>query len=88
MTQLGHLEEKSTKKRPHMKKKTQLFHQGNEPYYISINTMPKLDELHFGLLHHSSYSSDLEPSDFYLFADLRKNAHKKIWIEIRVDGLC
>ena len=33
--------------------------------------MAKLHELHFELLPHPSYSPDLAPSDYYLFADLK-----------------
>ena len=34
--------------------------------------MAKLDELGFELLPHPPYSPDLAPSDYYLFADLKK----------------
>jgi len=35
-------------------------------------TMAKLHELKFELLPHTPYSPDLVPSDYYLFADLKK----------------
>ena len=49
-----------------------LFHQGNAPCHKSIKTMAKLHELHFELLPHSPYSSDLAPCEYWLFADLNK----------------
>ena len=36
----------------------------------------KLHELHFELLPHPPYSPDLAPSDYWLFADLKKNARR------------
>lgn len=62
------LKEEIAKKRPHMKKKKVLFHQDNAPCHKSIVTMAKLHEL----LPHSPYSPDLTPSNYYLFADLKK----------------
>ena len=55
-----------------MKKKKVLFHQDNAPCHKSLATMAKLNELSFELLPHPSYSSDLAPSDYYLFADLKR----------------
>ena len=34
--------------------------------------MAKLHEFHFELLLHSPYSPDLAPSDYYLFAELKR----------------
>ena len=34
--------------------------------------MEKRHELHFKLLPHSPYSPDLAPSDYWLFADLKR----------------
>ena len=34
--------------------------------------MEKLNELRYELLHHPSYSSDLAPSDYHLFPNLKK----------------
>ena len=48
-----------------MKKKKVLFHQDNAK-------KAKLHELHFELLPHSPYSPDLAPSDYWLFADLKR----------------
>ena len=50
-----------------MKKKKVLFHQD-----VSIATMAKLHELHFELLPQPPYSPDLSPSDYWLFADLKR----------------
>ena len=54
-----------------MKKKKGLFHQDNALCHKSIAMMAKLHELHFELLPHPSYSPDLAPSDYWLFADLK-----------------
>ena len=48
------------------------FHQDNAPCHKSITVMTKLHELYFKLLLHSSYSPDLAPSDYWLFADLKR----------------
>ena len=37
-----------------------------------MKTMFKLNELSFELLPHPPYSPDLAPSDYWLFADLKK----------------
>ena len=55
-----------------MKKKKVLFHQDNAPCHKSISTMAKLHEFHFELLLHQPSSSDLTPSDYWLFADLKR----------------
>ena len=38
----------------------------------SIATMAKLHELHFKLLSHPPCSPDLAPSDYWLFADVKR----------------
>ena len=55
-----------------IEKKNVLFHQDNAPCHKSLATMAKLNELSFELLPHSEYSPDLAPSDYYLFADLKR----------------
>ena len=45
-----HLKEEITKKRPQIKKKKVLFHQGNAPCHKLIAMIAKLHELHFKLL--------------------------------------
>lgn len=37
-----------------------------------MKTMAKINELGFDLLPHPPYSPDLAPSDYWLFADLKK----------------
>ena len=64
--------EEIAKKWPQIKKKNVLFHQDNVPYQKSITTMAKRHELHFELLPHPPYSPDLAPSDYWLFADLKR----------------
>ena len=51
-----------------MKKKKVFFHQDNAPYHKLIATMAKLHEL----LPHPPYSPDHAPSDYYLFAHLKR----------------
>ena len=61
---IGHLmrlKNEIGEKRLQMKKKKVLFHQDNAPC-----------ELSFELLPHPPYSPNLVPSDYYLFADLKK----------------
>ena len=69
---LERLKAEIAKKRPHMAKKKFLFHQDNAPCHKSIKTMAKLHELNFELLPHSPYSPDLAPSDYWLFAEVKK----------------
>ncbi|GJQ76651.1 hypothetical protein Trydic_g15510 [Trypoxylus dichotomus] len=69
---LERLKTEIAKKRSHMAKKKILFHQDNAPCHKSIKTMAKLHELNFELLPHPPYSPDLAPSDYWLFADLKK----------------
>ena len=67
-----HLKEEITKKLVQMKKKKVLFHQDITPCHKSITIMAKLHELHFELLLLPPYSPDLAPSDYWLFANLKR----------------
>lgn len=69
---LERLKEEIAKNRLHLKKKKVLFHQDNAPCHKSMKTMAKLHELSFELLPHPPYSPDLAPSDYFLFADLKR----------------
>ena len=69
---LDRLEDAIMKKSPEMAKKKPLFQQDNAPVHKSMKTMVKLNDLRFELPPHPPYSPDLAPSDFYLFADLKK----------------
>ena len=69
---LVRLKDEIAKKRPHMKKKKIIFHQDNAPCHKSMKTMAKLSELGYELLPHPPYSPDLAPSNYWLFADLKK----------------
>ena len=71
-----HLKDEMSKEQPEMKKKV-LFHQDNAPCHKLIATMAKLPELHFELLSHPSYSPDLAPSNYWLFADLKRMLPEK-----------
>ena len=70
MPLLVRLKEEITKKQP--QKKKVLFNQDNAPCHKLITTMAKLHELHFELFPHPLYSPDLAPSDYWLFADLKR----------------
>lgn len=72
MALLDRLSAEIKKKRPHMQKKKVLFQQDNAPCHKSMKTMVKLDELRFELLPHPPYSPDLAPSDYWLFANMKK----------------
>lgn len=69
---LERLKDEIGKKRPHMARKKVLFHQDNAPCHKSMQTMAKLYELGYELLPHPPYSPDLAPSDYFLFADLKR----------------
>lgn len=58
------------KKLPHLKKKKILFHHNNTLAHMSAIAMAKIAEL----LPHPSYSPDLVPCDFFLFAYIKKKA--------------
>ena len=66
------IKDEIAKKRPHLKKKKVLFHQDNAPCHKSMKTMAKLQELCFELLPLPPYSTDLAPSDFFLFSGLKR----------------
>ena len=72
MELLDRLSAEIKKKGTHMQKKKVLFHQGNASCHKSMKTMVKLNELSFELLPHPLYSPGLAPSDYWLFADLKK----------------
>jgi len=74
---LERLKDEIAEKRPHMSKKKVLFHQDNAPCHKSMKTMAKMHELGFELLPHTPYSPDLAPSDYWLFADLKKKLARK-----------
>ena len=44
-----------------------------------MKTMAKLSELGYEMLSHPPYSPDLLPSDYWLFADLKKMLQGKIF---------
>ena len=73
------LKEEIAKKRPQMKKKKVLFYQDNAPCHKLIATVTKLHKLHFELILQPPYSSDLAPSDYWLFADLKRMLQRKIF---------
>ena len=65
------MKEEITPKWPQIKKKV-LFHQDNALCVKFIAMIAKLDELHFELLPHPPFSPDLAPSDFWVFANIKR----------------
>lgn len=49
-----------------------LFYQGNSPAHEVAVSMADIREMGFEMLELWSYSSDLAPADFYLFARLKE----------------
>jgi len=49
-----------------------LFHQDNAPAHTSSQALAAIRNVGFQLLPHPLYSSDLVPSDFYLFPKLKE----------------
>ena len=77
MALLDRLSAEIKEKRLHMQKKKVLFHQDNAPCHKSMKTMVKLNELSFDLLPYPPSSPDLAPSDYWLFADLKKSSRER-----------
>jgi histone-lysine N-methyltransferase SETMAR len=50
-----------------------LFLQDNAPSQKSFIALQKLDEIGFELTEHPPYSSNLAPSDYYLFPKFKKH---------------
>jgi [histone H3]-lysine36 N-dimethyltransferase SETMAR len=69
---LERLKDEIAEKRPHLKKNKVLFHQDNAPCHKSMKSMAKLNELWLQIASSSTVSPDLAPSDYFLFADLKK----------------
>ena len=69
---LDWLKEEITRKGPRLLKKKCIFLQDNGPARKSIKAMAKIIELGFELLPDSPCSSDLAPSDFFLFPNLMR----------------
>ena len=69
---LGRLVKGIRKKRPHLKKKKIFFHDDNALSHSSNIAQAKKHKLGFESLLPSSYSPDLAPSDYYLFANPKR----------------
>ena len=65
-------EERNRQKTGANKEEKVLVPQDNALCHKSITMMVKLHELHFELLPHPPYFPDLAPSDYWLFADLKR----------------
>ena len=72
MALLDRLSAKIKKKGPYMQKKKVLFHQDSAPCHKSMKTIVKLNELSFELLPHPPYFQIWPPSEYWLFAELKK----------------
>lgn len=70
---LNRLDAELNVKRPQLSKQNVLFHCDTIPTSASssIKIMTKLKELKYELLGHPQYSPDLDPSEFYLFPNLK-----------------
>ena len=77
MALLDRLSSEIKNERPDMQKKKVLFHQDNAPCHKSMKTIVKFNELSFKLLPYPRYYPDLDPSDYWLFANLKKNFQGK-----------
>ena len=58
-------------KRPHLAKKKVLFHHDNAPAHTSAIATAKLFDLRYEIFSHPPYSSDLAPSDYFLFPNMK-----------------
>jgi [histone H3]-lysine36 N-dimethyltransferase SETMAR len=72
MVLLERLNDEIKKQNVSIWRKRMLFHQDNALCHKSIKTTAKLHKLGYELLLHPPYSPDLAPSDFFLFADLKR----------------
>lgn len=68
-----------------MKKKV-LFHHDNAPVHTCLIAMAKINEFKFELLPNAPYSSDLAPSDYFLFPNLKKWLGGKRFANNRVEA--
>lgn len=55
-----------------MSKKKVLHHHDNAPAHSSSIATAKVVELRYELLPHTPYTTDLAPSDFFLFPNMKK----------------
>ena len=69
---LDRLVDEIMKKRPHLRKKKTSFQGENAPSDTSNIAHAKKYELNFESLAHPPYSSDLAPSDYYLFPNPKR----------------
>ena len=69
---LGRLVDKISKKRPHLKKIKNLFHDDKPLSHTSNIAQAKKHELGFEALPHPPYSPDMAHSDYYLFPYLKR----------------
>ena len=69
---LQRLSDEMKKKRPYRAEKEVLFHQDNALVYTSVFAMAKINELNLKLLPYAPYSTELVPSDYFFFLNLKK----------------
>jgi hypothetical protein len=62
---------KIVKKDSFCKRKKIIFHQENAPAHNNVLAVGKLRDLHYELLEHPLYCTDLAPCDFCLFPKLK-----------------
>ena len=69
---LDRLVDEIRKKRPHLKNTKILFRDDNAPSHTSNIAKVKKHELGFESLPHPPYSPNLDPSEYYLFPNLKR----------------
>lgn len=78
--QLYAVQECLSEKRPALVNRRQVFFlQDNAPAHRSGSTHACLTRMHWKVLCHPAYSPDLSPSDYFLFRNLKRFLHKKIY---------
>ena len=65
--------------------KGELFHQDNAPAYRSVVAIAAVHDCGLELVDHPPYYSDLAPSDYFLFFNMKKYlAGKQYWTDDEV----
>lgn len=82
-SQLDNLRKAIVEKRPSLaNRKGAIFHYDNARPHVAMMTQQKLKEFGWEVLIHPPYSSDIAPSDYYLFRSLQNFLQGKKFINI------
>ncbi|GBO28573.1 hypothetical protein AVEN_131835-1 [Araneus ventricosus] len=68
------------KRRNELRRKVVLFQQDNARPYVSTRTGWTLYKLEWDWIQHTPYTTDMSPSDFYLFSHLQLHPDGSIFI--------